>query len=483
MNKQEFLNKLRKKIDILEESEVEDILKEYSGFIEEKMSQGSTEEEAIKSLGNIDELASELLSAYKIKKPQEKKNDILNNFIEEFVAIIENIIEFFSTKDFKEIVRFILEMLCIFIIIALCRLPFELIAQVCKNIIYNISSSLGSPIPFHIIGNLGKAFLEICYVLFAIILFIKIFEKRYLNSQEPNFNFHPNPKKEKIKEHPRSSNPEKIVKNVNPNSKNLLDILTSFCIIGIKIIVFFLLIGLIFYIIGLTAAFSISVYLLFKGVFYFGIYLIILALLILGIIVFLTLFNFIFNRQTNFFIILIISLISFGLLGLGIAVSAIEITNTTIYYDNKDVSKPIKTLEYKMQDNLVLEGYYNEIIIDDKLDDQIRIEYCYNTEYFDISIEPTKSRENKYEIIHLEHCLNQFKYNKNMFNNLINDLKEKVIRTYNYDVVVKIYTSKEVKDKLLKNQKQYEEYEEYIEENEIDFEDLHETYHDLSYHH
>ena len=40
MKKQEFLNKLRKKIDVLEDKEIEDIISEYEGYIEEKVSRG-----------------------------------------------------------------------------------------------------------------------------------------------------------------------------------------------------------------------------------------------------------------------------------------------------------------------------------------------------------------------------------------------------------------------------------------------------------
>ena len=96
MTKEEFLKKLKKKIDILEESEVEDILKDYEGFIDEKVNQGMSEEEAVKQLGNINEITEELLSAYKIKNNHEKNGDIINNFVDRFIDIIEKIIYAFS---------------------------------------------------------------------------------------------------------------------------------------------------------------------------------------------------------------------------------------------------------------------------------------------------------------------------------------------------------------------------------------------------
>ena len=53
MNKEEFLNKLRRELDVLEDSEIDDIISEYEGYIEEKVSRGLTEEEAVKELGEF----------------------------------------------------------------------------------------------------------------------------------------------------------------------------------------------------------------------------------------------------------------------------------------------------------------------------------------------------------------------------------------------------------------------------------------------
>ena len=73
MKKREFLAKLRKKLSVLEESEIDDITREYGGYIDEKIESGATEEEAVSSFGSIGELAKELLSAYKVKVKEEKE--------------------------------------------------------------------------------------------------------------------------------------------------------------------------------------------------------------------------------------------------------------------------------------------------------------------------------------------------------------------------------------------------------------------------
>ena len=68
MNKEEFLTKLRKKLDVLEDKETEDIISEYEGYIEEKKSRGLTEEGAVKELGDLNEISNDLLGAYKVKQ-------------------------------------------------------------------------------------------------------------------------------------------------------------------------------------------------------------------------------------------------------------------------------------------------------------------------------------------------------------------------------------------------------------------------------
>ena len=142
MSKEKFLESLRKKLSILEESEIEDILSEYEGYIEEKIKKGSSEEEAVKSMGNIDELARDLLSAYKIKNPNGKEHDGISSLVDSFINIFDRIISVFAHKSFNEIVKFVIELIFIFLIIAVCKIPFEILVfiycLVCGILFWNV---------------------------------------------------------------------------------------------------------------------------------------------------------------------------------------------------------------------------------------------------------------------------------------------------------------------------------------------------------
>lgn len=66
MNKKDFLNELKKYLEILDENEQRDILDEYAQHIDMKMSRGMSEEEAIRDFGDINQLASDILEAYHV---------------------------------------------------------------------------------------------------------------------------------------------------------------------------------------------------------------------------------------------------------------------------------------------------------------------------------------------------------------------------------------------------------------------------------
>ncbi len=67
MTKREFLNELENKLLLLDADERDDIIVEHMHHINDLMKNGKTEEEAVRSFGNVSVLASELLKAYNIE--------------------------------------------------------------------------------------------------------------------------------------------------------------------------------------------------------------------------------------------------------------------------------------------------------------------------------------------------------------------------------------------------------------------------------
>lgn len=67
MNKEEFITQLKQSISILDDQEQQYFVEEYTQHIDMKMSQGMSEEEAVKEMGPVEELSKEILESYHVK--------------------------------------------------------------------------------------------------------------------------------------------------------------------------------------------------------------------------------------------------------------------------------------------------------------------------------------------------------------------------------------------------------------------------------
>ena len=68
MNKSEFLAALRQRLSLLDESEITNWLGYYSEIIADKIEDGQTEQDAVASLGGLDDIVNEIFSQTPIKK-------------------------------------------------------------------------------------------------------------------------------------------------------------------------------------------------------------------------------------------------------------------------------------------------------------------------------------------------------------------------------------------------------------------------------
>lgn len=73
MTKISFILALHDKLSHLPQSEVEERLNFYSEMIEDRMEDGLSEEEAVLAVGNVDEIAEQIISDISSKKPQKDK--------------------------------------------------------------------------------------------------------------------------------------------------------------------------------------------------------------------------------------------------------------------------------------------------------------------------------------------------------------------------------------------------------------------------
>lgn len=122
MTRFEFVNKLNGKLYLLSEEERRDIIDEYMGHIDMKMSEGKTEAQAIKDFGDIDELADDILRAYHIDSSK-VQNKTLDIYIRQVVDYIGRAAEKFLSMSVKQIARVIAEFVLLMLLLRLMRWP------------------------------------------------------------------------------------------------------------------------------------------------------------------------------------------------------------------------------------------------------------------------------------------------------------------------------------------------------------------------
>ncbi len=457
MNKEEFLKKLRKRLEVLEDSEIEDILSEYEGFIEEKVSKGLTEEQAVKELGNFNEIVDDLLAAYKVKRTSGEEN-IFNKVINKISDAIDLFMESLNNKSGKDIVKVLIEIILILFLICLLKIPFAMIRDLGSSIFFELTFPIGN-----IFSGIWAFIIEISYIIVAVIFFIKTFEKRYFKDITENI-------VNKREEKPDSSKSAKIKKEkatktevkkenktvVEPTNHSFFYYMSEICIYILKFLVLIFLIGIICYLIGISVALGFMIYLIVNGVHYFGILLLIIALFLGGTLFLELCINFLFNKHNKAVLVVskIISIIIFT--GIGLTMSAVEIAETEIIYDRDNLEIKEITKEIPMTDDILIYNY-DQVIIDNNLNDKIKIVYKYPDYYNNLDLSIELFHYNK--AYYLGTNIHYFRWNKKILNNFINNLKDKKIYANDYHVEKIIYISEKNYEQIEKNHnKEYDQY-------------------------
>ena len=437
MKKRTFLQRLKKRLEELDPTEVEDIISEYSEYIDEKIQNGATEEDAVASFGEVNELSEELLRSYR-RKMKTTSKDPIGDFTDKVMNTINKIINDIEKKSPTEIVQFIIEICLIILLILLCRIPISILIHVGKDV-FNILSN-----PLNRIGYfIWKLMLDFAYAIFSIVIFVKIFEKRYLKKEDiPNLQDKSSAKKE-----------EKNIWKEEPQ-------MTSICETIIKIFVFFLkfiatavLFAISCYLLGMVIILGICIYLIMKGVTYYGIYAIMLALFLLGTIFFSLLYNFVIDKKTNGVLLAINTFITILLLGGGVVVATFEVSETEFI---NGVPNNLKTEslveELTMTKDTVFIGNVSHYNIDNSLNTVV-VEYM----YYPLGTTMSTDVRKEGNFVYLRWNMRKINISMDLLNHMINDLKEKKVYNYYIEPTIMITSNEENIARIRKNRAKYYE--------------------------
>ena len=329
---------------------------------------------------NIDDLLHGDIK--EVKESMAVKSKIKSSCDEIFNFVI-NSFELFWQMTLKMKITFILEQIIIIIIMLIiwncgAYIGGFIIQQILRKIPHDI---------YIIIYNVFSSLYLILGLIFNIIIIFKLYKVRYYNayvSFENNENALESKASLEFKDSrdinlkQNMTRPNKIViENKNGSDDNFFDLLTNIVVGTIKLIglgiVLFLSFTLVCIVIGLIC----SLLIVKSGLFFTGIFSSGLALGIITILGILLLLNFIFNRKSNFKIMINAFIGSVILLGLGLGFVLVSLVG----FSDVSLSNNLKqeSIEILMQDNLYFRTYDKDSISYQELDiDNIRIEYKIN---------------------------------------------------------------------------------------------------------
>lgn len=319
MKKQEFLDKLKRRLSILNDEEVEDILTEYEAHINEKMHAGKTEEEAIADFGDFNELVKEILGAYKIKDKADQSSRSTGEFeawihkaIDEITDFARPLIDRVSTLEGQQIGYFIAYLILTLIMVSLIGIPFWLIEKLGVALLSVIPLGVGAVFGaiFTVALKIGQLVVSILIIIYGIQraieaatlkkpvnfgVVVNVKDEKTEPKEKPEPKEQPKPKPDPQpdpKPDPRpqpevkaSSNPEpspRVVINDRSETKQegvILPAIGNFFVLLFKGFVFLCMIPGFMLALGLMVALGVLIALLFKGIIFVGLFLIIIGCL------------------------------------------------------------------------------------------------------------------------------------------------------------------------------------------------------------
>lgn len=159
---------------MINDKEKEDIILEYGTYIDDKIASGVSEEEAVAGFGDVDELAKEILSAYKINTdsmdPLSSKAD---KTIDKVYTKLEGMFSKLGNFSMNEIFHIIFDAFVLVLILWIGKLiVVDLLCRIVLSMIFSFFAG------FYAITDFMLSLCRLLYVCIAIYFFVKVMAKR-----------------------------------------------------------------------------------------------------------------------------------------------------------------------------------------------------------------------------------------------------------------------------------------------------------------
>lgn len=329
---------------------------------------------------SLDDLTNEDITDVNTKNKQ--KNNF-TNILDEISDMLSKSIDMFKGMSAKDITKFIIEMGILFLILLVFKLPFIYVYHLGYEIFINLGMKIGN-----ILSSILNLILNVAYFILFVVIFVYIYKMRYLDrydSVKVENGFNENVKHENNK----SNISDKVEKDENRHSFTIFKVLGNLFILFVKFIMACIGFPFIISLVFLFMCLVISIILIFKGVFFFGIILGIISSILLIVWIIELIFNFVFNRKSNLNRTFITLIVALAFLGIAFGITIFDITSFK-YYDKVPSGVELSTIkkEYDMGDELIFDDFhYNtKYEIDNSLNDKIVVEVLHYDKYTNVDI-------------------------------------------------------------------------------------------------
>ena len=259
MKKKEFLNKLEKKLTILNSNERKKVLKSYENKIDELIEKGQDETDAISSLETIDNIVKKVLASYSINTEYQDNNFSLSDFFSDLTKRAKDFLTSIFNGSIEELLNFLLKILILFIFIVIFHIPFSLI----RELVIHFLEFLPSVIKDSFI-ILWRIFVEFSYIIISALILFSNLKSDFKYFRKNN-----------------NQNDDRYLKEFSNNLKKVLRVVYNLFIIIFSIPLLFLFILSIILVALLLTLFSKGVFLCGTIIFIVGLGMLIFSLLVI----------------------------------------------------------------------------------------------------------------------------------------------------------------------------------------------------------
>lgn len=378
-----------------------------------------------------------------VESIERKSKNNINVMVDSFLDFITKTINMFSRIKFTSGFKCVIEMIIIALIMLVLGYLFVGFSEGVLSGFYPFGKGM------EIFNGIIKSVLMLIWTIISFIVLVHVFKIRYLNYYDEIIN------EEKI-DTKDDKKDRIIIRDENTRPFAFLSVLSKIIIMFVKVFVFFFGLFFMFTLLMLAIFFIISLYFSFSNAIFIGSTIATLALLIINVIILMLIIGFIFDKKYNYKILLITFLTSIIVSGIGIGIFVLGIKDFKIA-DNMDDILNLKnhSEEINYKDNMLItnsDSYYlntsYKYEIDNNMeDDKIKISGIYDDKY--LKMDKDSIIEYKMNVLTI------YGYQEssiNLISQVIKDLKNNIIRSYDFGYFdLKITANENTINKLMDN--------------------------------